>query len=66
MHATNVGKAVADGLTYRPVDETVRATLDWQATHTGELPKTDGMSLPPAGLDAEKEARILASWRARA
>ena len=65
MHATDVGKAVADGLTYRPVDETVRATLDWQATHMGELPKTDGMSLPPAGLDAEKEARILASWRAR-
>jgi len=53
LHATDVSRAVAAGLTFRPLDQTVRGTLD-QAETTGE-----------AGLDPDREARLIAAWKAR-
>jgi 2'-hydroxyisoflavone reductase len=53
LHATDVSRAVAAGLTFRPLDETVRGTLD-QAETTGD-----------AGLDPDREARLIAAWKAR-
>jgi 2'-hydroxyisoflavone reductase len=53
LHATDVSRAVDAGLTFRPLDETVRGTLD-QAETTGD-----------AGLDPEREARLIAAWKAR-
>jgi 2'-hydroxyisoflavone reductase len=53
LHATDVSRAVDAGLTFRPLDETVRGTLD-QAEATVD-----------AGLDPGREARLIASWRAR-
>jgi 2'-hydroxyisoflavone reductase len=53
LHATDVSRAVDAGLTFRPLDETVRGTLD-QAETTGD-----------AGLDREREARLIAAWKAR-
>jgi 2'-hydroxyisoflavone reductase len=51
----NVDKALAAGLTLRPLDETVRDTLEWWR------------SAPPralrAGLDPAKEAGILEKWK---
>lgn len=49
-------KAVAEGLAYRPLAETVRATLEWDAT------------LPPervlrAGITREREKALLAKWK---
>lgn len=49
-------KAIAEGLAFRPLASTVRATLDWDA------------SLPPdralrAGITRECESELLAKWR---
>ncbi len=53
MHKTDVSRALEAGLTFRPLTETVRGTLDEAVT-------TDN-----AGMAAEREAEILAAWKAR-
>jgi 2'-hydroxyisoflavone reductase len=53
IHATDVSRALAAGLTFRPLDETVRGTLE-QAETTGA-----------AGLKPEREADLLEAWAAR-
>jgi nucleoside-diphosphate-sugar epimerase len=53
MHETNVSRALAAGLTFRPLEETVRGTLD-------EAETTDA-----AGMAPEREAELLAAWKAR-
>ena len=47
--------AFAAGLEPRPLEETVRATLDW--ARSGEAPAE-----PPAGLAREKEQQVLDAW----
>ncbi len=54
----NVDRALAAGLTYRPIRQTVRATLDWWATLDGEQ-QTSHMR---AGISPEREAELLAAW----
>jgi 2'-hydroxyisoflavone reductase len=49
--------AFAAGLETRPLEETVRDTLAW--VQSGDAP-TD----PPAGLDRDKERRLLEAWGA--
>ena len=53
IHTTDVSRAIDAGLTFRPLDETVRGTLDY-----AEM--TDG-----AGLDPQREAELIAAWKAR-
>jgi 2'-hydroxyisoflavone reductase len=53
MQADNA-KAVAAGMTFRPLEETIEATLDWNATRPADAPRV-------AGLTAAKEAEILAT-----
>jgi len=55
MQSTPRERALAAGLRTRPLAETARDTLDW--VRRGEAP-----SDPPAGLDREKERRVLDSW----
>jgi len=50
-------RAVAAGLEFRPLALTAKDTLDWWAT----LPEERTAS-PRAGLDPEKEKRVLAAW----
>jgi 2'-hydroxyisoflavone reductase len=49
----NIAKALGAGLTFRPLEDTIRATLDWDATR----PKDEERK---AGLATEKEAALLA------
>lgn len=49
----DVSKAIGAGLMFRPVDDTVAATLE----HTSVV--------PGIGLEPEREAELLAAWRAR-
>ena len=51
---------MAAGLTYRPVRETVRGTLDWWATVDQERKDKPMRS----GITAEREAELLAAWHA--
>jgi 2'-hydroxyisoflavone reductase len=49
---TNCTKAVAEGLTFRPVADTIRDTLAWDSLH--------GRS--DVGLSADRERELLAAW----
>jgi 2'-hydroxyisoflavone reductase len=63
----NVDRALASGLVFRPIRETVRGTLDWWATLGDEdrdrylYSRADGA----AGLSPAREAELLAAWHAR-
>ena len=60
----SVERAVAKGLTFRPLAVTAKDTLDWARTRTAEQQKAlaEGRA---AGLSAAREAEVLAAWRAR-
>lgn len=53
-------RAIANGLQFRSLDDTVKATLAWFRT----LPAERQQKLR-AGLPADKERDVLAAWRAR-
>ena len=57
---TSNARAVARGLSFRPLAETARDTLAWWRTLPAER-----RGKPRAGLGAEREAAVLAAWRAR-
>lgn len=52
-------KALAAGLKCRPIGETIRDTQEWHATRTDHEWRR-------AGMRAEREAELLAAWRAKA
>jgi len=54
----DIARALAAGLTFRPLAETVRATLDWDATR----PTTTEYK---AGMAHEKELTLLKNWHER-
>jgi 2'-hydroxyisoflavone reductase len=58
FYSVNSGKAIAAGLTFRPVAETIRDTLAWDATQPPDAPR-------PSGLRPERERELLAIWRTR-
>jgi len=58
FNSVNCRKAIADGLTFRPVADTVRDTLAWAATRPADYTLR-------AGMKPEKEAEVLEAWRAR-
>ncbi len=53
FYSVNSGKAIAAGLTFRPVAETIRATLAWDATQPPDAPR-------PCGLHPNRERELLA------
>lgn len=58
----NVDRAVAAGLTFRPLVETIRDTLTW---YDGLPPATQERIRTRTGLPAEREQAVLAAWSAR-
>ncbi len=70
FHQTSLSKAAAAGLKTRPVDETIRDTLEW---FDGWLPTAErggekfefqpGVNAP--GVSREREAEVLAEWKAQ-
>lgn len=59
----NCAKAIAQGLTFRPLAVTAKDTLDWHKTRSEAELKAmaDGAA---AGISAQKEAEVLAAWKA--
>jgi 2'-hydroxyisoflavone reductase len=49
---TNIGRALAAGLTFRPLVQTIRDTRAWDAQE----------GTPKAGLSPEREAELLQAW----
>jgi 2'-hydroxyisoflavone reductase len=58
----NYDRAVANGLTFRPLATTVRDTLDWWAS---DAVPASRRAEPQFVLSPEREASIIAAWRAR-
>jgi 2'-hydroxyisoflavone reductase len=56
----NIDRALKAGMTFRPISETVRGTLDWWETVSQERKDKDMRS----GLTAERETELLAKWHA--
>lgn len=61
LGSVDASSAIADGLRFRPLGETMVDTL----AYWNELPEERRAS-PRAGLEAEREVEVLAAWRARA
>lgn len=55
FYSVSSAKAVAAGLTFRPVADTVRDTLAWDATQPPD-------ALRPSGLHPDRERELLAAW----
>jgi 2'-hydroxyisoflavone reductase len=60
FHRRDIGRALKAGLTFRPLSATASDTLAWFRT----LP-ADRQAKMRAGLSAEREAQLLALWRAK-
>jgi 2'-hydroxyisoflavone reductase len=54
---TNINKALKHGLTFRPLSDTTKATLEWFHKQTPER-----QSKMRAGIKPEREAEVLAAW----
>lgn len=54
----DVSRALAAGLTFRPLTETIRDTLAWDATRSTDTTYA-------AGLPTDQETRLLQAWRQR-
>lgn len=52
----SIHKALDAGLTFRPLEQTVRDTLEWDRTRPADAPRRNG-------LVAEREANLLDGWR---
>ena len=61
FHQWNVGKAVTAGLTFRPLDETVRGIYSW----IDNLSAEERAKVRPAGMKREREKEVLAAWHAK-
>ena len=60
----NIDRALAKGLTFRPLDVTIRDTLAWN----DKRPQAEQDRLAAggiAGISAQREAEVLAAWHAR-
>lgn len=64
FHRIAAERALAAGLTFRPLAETVRDTLAWQRSTEGRpLPEKPGVPVPDLTLSAERERELLDAWR---
>ena len=57
MSRTNISRALAKGLTFRPLADTARDTLTWFKAQ-----KPERQAKLKAGLTAEREKEVLAAW----
>lgn len=55
----DISKALSHGLTFRPLSDTTRATLEWFRKQTPER-----QMKMRAGIKAQREAEVLAAWHA--
>ena len=61
----DVTKALDTGLSLRPLEETVRDTLEWAQGLDGPAPRQADGRYTPRTLTPEREDELLAAWHAR-
>jgi len=60
----NIDRALAKGLTFRPVEDTIRGAIEWNNSRSPEArAKLDSGAV--AGISASHEAEVLAAWHAK-
>jgi 2'-hydroxyisoflavone reductase len=57
-------KAIRDGLTFRPLTDTVRDTLEWDRTREPGPESGTITGVSGAGMKSERESELLEMWRA--
>lgn len=62
LSTARVGRAAAAGLACRPLECTLRDTAAWAAAEAPAASAAEGPPRPPVGLDAAREAKLLAAW----
>ena len=61
----NIDRALAKGLTFRPLTVTIKDTLEWNKTRPQEA--QDKLAAGAiAGISAQRESEVLAAWHAKA
>jgi 2'-hydroxyisoflavone reductase len=66
FHRVDIGRALAAGLAFRPLEGTARDTLAWQRANEGRpAPDKAGVPIPDETLRPEREAELLAEWHRR-
>jgi 2'-hydroxyisoflavone reductase len=60
FESININRALAKGLTFRPVPDTAKATLEWFKKQTPER-----QAKLRAGITPQREAEVLAAWHAQ-
>jgi 2'-hydroxyisoflavone reductase len=63
--SADVSRAVAAGLRFRPLSETILDTLAWTRAQKPVPSKELGVPMIPAGISRKREAELLAAWRER-
>src|SRR5262245_2940906 len=58
LMAANVEKAVAAGLTFRPLEDSACDTWKWDQTRSADAERR-------AGMKVDREAEVLAAWKNR-
>ncbi len=62
----SIARALSKGLTFRPLADTARATLDWHETRPAADQSIPRPTTPAgAGLSPDREAAVLTAWKAR-
>ena len=61
----DAARAVARGLTFRPLAVTAKETLDWNKTRPEAQLQTLAAGAGSGGIPASKEAAVLAAWKGR-
>jgi 2'-hydroxyisoflavone reductase len=56
----SIARALAKGLTFRPLEVTARETLEWYKSPASGRP-----AIPATGIRPEREKEVLAAWHAR-
>jgi 2'-hydroxyisoflavone reductase len=59
LQAMDIDRALADGLTFRPLADTIRDTRQWNALRSGA---NTGVN-PRAGMMRDREEKLLAEWK---
>jgi hypothetical protein len=67
LHNAPIARAVAAGLRFRPLAQTVAETLAWERGHEPEPPQLDagGRVRQRGGMAPEREQELLAAWHRR-
>ncbi|MGH2543082.1 MAG: epimerase, partial [Ardenticatenaceae bacterium] len=58
LNAVSVDRAIAAGLVFRPLAETILDTFAWDAARPADAPRREGI-----GLTRERERELLEKWR---